>query len=110
MLAVAPGSGADSRTRHGSSLLLSLFALRSQIGAQPQRYVRGLHSLSHHPRQVIGQGVQVRLVTQSRVEGGERLCGVVLVAVEATVNEALEASSERNDEGSDHQGGSHNHE
>jgi hypothetical protein len=40
--------------------LLCLLALRSRLGTQPQRDVRGLHRFPHHSHQVVPEGGLLR--------------------------------------------------
>src|SRR5215210_682374 len=83
-------------------LLVRLLSLRERIGAQPQRDVGGLHRLPHHPYQVVAQGVQVCLISELGREGFERLCCVVLPAIEAPVYEALNATTQWIEQGGYH--------
>src|SRR5215203_3665816 len=78
-----------------------------QFGTQPQGDVGRLHSLPNHPHQIVAHCLQVRLVPQP---GGERLKGlpgVVLLAVEPTVDERLDATTQRSEQGCDQEGRSH---
>ena len=45
-----------------SRATLPLLALRTCLGAQPERGVGRLHRLSHHPYEFVAQRLQVRLV------------------------------------------------
>src|ERR671914_170080 len=69
--------------------------LRVCLGSQPQGDVCGLHSLPHHPYQVLAQGVEVRLLPELGGEPLKSLSCVILVAVEAAVYERLDAAPER---------------
>ena len=82
-------------TIHICRPLICLLALRSCIEAQPQRDVGWLHRISYHPYQVIAQRLQVSFVAQLHREPFERLSRVVLPAVEAAVDERLDAMSKR---------------
>ena len=63
----------------------------SRLGAQPQRGVSRLHRLPNHPYQIVAQGFQVGLVPELGGEGFQGLPRVVLPAVEAAVDERLDA-------------------
>jgi hypothetical protein len=63
--------------------LVFLLNLKGRIGTQPQRGVRRLHSLRHHTRYVVAQGVQIHLFSRLGWEGFQRLPRVVLLATEA---------------------------
>ena len=65
----------------------------------------GLHGAPGHFHQVFAQGIQVRLVSQPGVEGGKRLCGIVLPAVEAAIHERLHPLPQRAEQGGNDQGG-----
>ena len=47
----------------------------------------------HDCDQVLAQGSQVYLVVQAGAEGGERLSSLILAAIEAAVNDGLDASN-----------------
>ncbi len=66
-----------------------------------------LATLTKSSLRASAQGIQVRLLSQAGVEGGKRLYGVVLAAVEAPIHERLDAASEGVEQGGDGQGGSH---
>src|SRR5215211_1678832 len=92
----------------GKKVLMCLLALRSpRVGMQPQRDVRGLHRLPYHPHQILLQRLEVRLVPQLDGEGFQGLPGVVLAAVEAAVNEGLDAPTHRVEERRYREGGDH---
>jgi hypothetical protein len=93
------------RTRVNKALLVCLLIFRISLRAQPQREVGGLHRLLYHPYEVVGQSIEVRLVSQFRGEALQSLPRIVLLAVEAPVDEGLDASPQRIEQGSDHEGG-----
>src|SRR6266516_8063353 len=72
---------------------------------QPQRDMRGLHRLLHDSQQLIAQLIQVYLLPQGDAESCHRLGGVILAAVEAPVNDPLDALAERLEQDIDRQGG-----
>jgi hypothetical protein len=63
------------------------------VRTQPQRDVGRLHRLPYHPYQAVVQRHQVCLVPQSGGETFQRLPRVVLAAVEAAIDERLDALS-----------------
>jgi hypothetical protein len=65
---------------------------------QPQRDVGGLHRLSYHPDEIIAKCVEVDFFAQLGREGFQGLGSVVLAAVEATVDKALDAPPEGNEQ------------
>src|SRR5215204_5257669 len=75
--------------------------------SQPQGNMRRLHRLPHHIYKVAVQLVEVRLIAQLRGECFERLCRIVLPAVEAAVYEVLDAAAQWIEERGDCQGGGH---
>src|SRR5215217_7797350 len=98
----------------GASLLLvpelfedAALGLWLWIGAQPQRDVCRLHRPSYHARHLVGQGVQVRLLSQPGGEGLKRLCGVVLAVVETPVDQLLDPAAQRAEQGRDRKGRSY---
>jgi hypothetical protein len=95
---LSPSATASSKVVWRSGLLRSagrVILLRGCVWAQPQRDVRRLHGLPHHPHQFVVQRVEVGLLAQLGREGFEGLRCVVLPAVEASVDEALDAASQR---------------
>lgn len=66
-----------------------------------------MHSLPYHPDEVIAECVEVGFVTQPRREGFQGLGSVVLSAVEATVDKALDAPPEGSEHRGDQECGSH---
>jgi hypothetical protein len=74
-------------------------ALRSCVGAQPQQDVSGPHRLRYHSYQFVVQRPKVGLVPQPGGEGFESLPGIVLLAVEATVYERLDAPPQGAEQG-----------
>src|SRR5918993_3349238 len=84
-----------------------MLALRGCVGAQPQRDVRRLHRLPHHPYQVFAQRIQVRLFPKLSRESFQGLSSVVLAAVEAPVYKALYAASQRREQCCYQEGGCH---
>jgi hypothetical protein len=82
--------------RHGIASVLG------HVGgtAKPHRRLRWLHRLVDHAEQLGRERVEVELLTQP---GGERLDGlggVVAAAVEAPVDQVLDAASQRPKQGS----------
>ena len=71
------------------------FALLCRLGAQPQRYMLGLHGGTDYPHQLVAQRYEVGLLSQPGVEGGQGLCGILLPAVEAAVHQPLDALAQR---------------
>ena len=74
---------------------MCLLASRSRLGAKPQGGVLGLHCSAYYPHQVVAEDVQVRLFAQPGVEGCQRLCCIILAAVEAPIYEKLDTSPQR---------------
>src|SRR2546421_161934 len=75
--------------------------------AQPERDMCRLHRLLYDGQQVFAQLVQVHFVMQGGTESCHRLGGVILAAIEAPVNDPLDATAQgleesSNDEGRDH--------
>ena len=62
---------------------------------QPDRHVRGLHRVAHDRAQLVAQRVQRHLVAQPRAERLDRVRGVVRAAVEAAIDERLDARRAR---------------
>jgi hypothetical protein len=79
--------------------LPSLFALR-RFGTQPQRDVGWLRRLAYHAYQIFVQVLQIPLVPQLGGEGFQSLSGIVLLSVEAAVDERLDATTQRDKQGS----------
>ena len=67
---------------------------------QPQRDVGRLHRLPYHSHQILLQRLEVRLVPELDGEGFQGLLCVVLPPVEAAVDEGLDATSQRVEQGS----------
>ncbi len=86
------GSVHESCRGIGRGWLAYLPARWSLLGAQPQRDVGGLHRLPYHSHEIVSQRLQVRLVSQLLREPLKSLRGVVLAAVEAAVDDGLDAS------------------
>lgn len=61
---------------------------------QPERDVRWLHGLLHDCYQLPVQVIQVHLIAQCRAERCQRAHGVILAAIEAPVNEPLNATAQ----------------
>src|SRR5260221_3437766 len=62
---------------------------------QPERDMRRTHRLLDGAEQVVGQVLQLHLTAQPITEGSERARRVVLPAIEAPVDERLEAAAQR---------------
>src|SRR5918995_775770 len=99
---LATGSPAQS-----SGALASLY---SRVRAQPQRDVSWLHRPPHDPDEVVAQGVEICLVSKLGRECLQRLHRIVLPAVEAAVDKALDAAPQRVEQGGYRQSGGHHHE
>src|SRR5829696_3234230 len=83
--------------------LVCPLTLLGSIGAQPQRDLGGLHRLLHHAHHFVAESLQIRLVAEPRGERFEGLYGIVLVPVEAAVDEGLDASPQGVEQGRDRQ-------
>jgi hypothetical protein len=75
------------------ALLRWLLVLRGRLGTQPQGDVGWLHRLPYRPHEVAAQCLHVRFVAQLGREPFQRLPGLVLAPVEATVDEGSEPST-----------------
>src|SRR5258706_2899668 len=62
---------------------------------EPQRDRGRLHRFLHHCYQVFAQAGQVYFVAQRRAKGGQRPCSVVLAAIETTVDDGLDTTTQR---------------
>jgi hypothetical protein len=60
---------------------------------QPQTNELRLHALVHHLQQIGAQSLEVGLVAHCAAEGRQYLGGVVLAAVEALVDDRLDAAA-----------------
>jgi hypothetical protein len=69
----------------------------------------GLHDLLHHGEQLLLHLRQIDLLAQRRAEGGQRLFRVVLLAIKAPINHALNAPPHGQKEGGNRQRGEHQH-
>ena len=67
------------------------------------------HGLPNHPDELVAQRVEVGLVAQLGRERFEGLRRIVLAAVEATVHETLYPTTQRVEQGRDHERGGHDH-
>ena len=67
--------------------------------AYPQGESCGLHRLLHHSKQLVVQLIQIHLLTKIRTEGGNGSGRVILAAIEAPVDDALQATAQRVEEG-----------
>src|SRR5215218_10247134 len=88
-------------------LLVCLLDLGGRLGAQPQRHVCGLHGLPDYTFQITAQRFEIRLVPELGREGFQGLLCVVLPAVEAAVDEGLDAPTHRVEERRYREGGDH---
>src|SRR3712207_6797655 len=86
-------------------MLVRLLTLRASIGTQPQRDVDRLYRLPYHPYHLAGQLIQVCLVPELGREDFYDLGRVVLPAVEAHVNERLDAPPQGIEQRRYHEGG-----
>src|SRR5579863_4623947 len=95
----------NRRSAPPSSLLCSAwFGWR-----KPERDVARLHRLLHHREQVLAQLRQINLIAKSGAKSSQRFGGIILAAVEAPVDDALDATAQGleesgNDESRDHNG------
>ena len=69
-------------------------AFRGSVGAQPERDVGRLHSLTYYSRKIVVQRLEVRLVAKPGGEGFQGLSGVVFLAGETTVDKRLDTASQ----------------
>src|SRR6266545_7011447 len=76
----------------------------SGLSSQPERCPGRLHGLLDHRQQVGSQRVQVDLLAQPRAERVDGPCRVVAAAIEATVDQPLDASAGGLEEGGQRQG------
>src|SRR5215212_9992995 len=67
--------------------------------SQPERSVLRLHRAPYHSHQLVAQRLEVRLLPQLGAESGQGLRRIVLVAVEAAIDEALDAPPQRVEQG-----------
>ena len=74
-------------------LLLRLFRL-----PQPERDRSWLHGLLHHRQQLLAHLLQIKRLSQRGAEGSQRLFRIILAAIEAPINDMLEALAERLEE------------
>ena len=72
-----------------------IFLIGALAGREPERDMRRLHGGIHRRHQLIGHLAQINVAAQCGAEGGDGLGSVVFVAVEAAVNEGLEAAAQR---------------
>src|SRR5436305_15281423 len=79
-----------------------LFADRCRW-AHPERDMRWLHRLLDHGEQFLHQQVQVHFLAQGAAESCDGLDSVILTAIEATINDPLNAMAQRLEEGSNDQ-------
>src|SRR6266404_5252270 len=100
------------RRFNGSTLFLLSIAVahcRMFYGSfrwtQPQGDVCRLHRLLYDRQQLLAQLVQVHLLAQRRAEGCYDLGRIVLATVEAAVNNALDVTAQRLEQGIDDQRG-----
>lgn len=63
----------------------------------------GLHGLVDYSHQVILPRVQIHLTAEPGTESLERLLGVILVAIEASVDKRLDADAQRLEKGCNRQ-------
>src|SRR5258707_3309004 len=89
---------------HASLLLGVWFALVAAL-AKPQRDMRWLHCFVDGRYQMLAQLVEIDLITQCRAESSESLGSVIFAAVEAAVDERLDAPSQWLKESCNHQCG-----
>ena len=65
--------------------------------------MRGLHRLLNDSQQVLTQLIQVDFLAQGGAEGCHGLSSIVLAAVEAAINDPLDAMTQGLEEGRDYQ-------
>src|SRR5947199_9441096 len=75
---------------------------------QPQGDVHRLHRLLHDCYQVVAQGCQIHLIPQCSAESLQRPSCVILVAIEAPVNDLLKTVAERLEQRGYGEGRDHN--
>jgi len=75
------------------------WVFRSGGAAQPERDVRRLHCLLHRGLQLFAQLVQVHLLAKRCTEGCHDLGAVILAAIEAPINNALNALAQGLEQG-----------
>ena len=90
-------------TARSLSLSLDLQALRLLSGTpfprtQPEGDLRGLHRLLHNRHEVLTHVLQIYLLAQCGAECGERLLGIIFLAIEAPINERLQTPPHGQDE------------
>lgn len=56
---------------------------------EPKRYASGLHGLLDNRNEVVGQQVEVHLISQALAKNLDGSSGVVLAAIEPTIYESL---------------------
>ena len=78
-------------------------------GTQPQGDMGRLHGFLDNPGQVLAQALQVHLMAQRGVESIQGSGCVIFAAIEAAVNQCLEAPAQRLEESCDGEGRGHNH-
>src|SRR5215467_15704622 len=72
--------------------------------AQPERDMGRLHRLLNHRNQVTRKRRQVHLAAQGSRKFGERADGIVLAAIEVTINGGLQATAQGPEESGDNEG------
>src|SRR5215204_3252231 len=95
----------DSSAR--KRLLVCLLIPGGCVGTQPQSDVLRLHRLPNRYHQIVAQSIEVRLVPELCGETLKSLPRIVLPPVEATVDERLNAPSQRVAQGCYHERGGH---
>jgi hypothetical protein len=84
----------------------SALVLRRTAGrSKPQCHLGWLHGLVGHGQQLGSQGVQVDLLVQPIAEHRDRVGGVVAAAVEAAVDDRLDAAADWSEHRRHRQGG-----
>src|SRR5215472_7794421 len=73
--------------------------------SEPERDMRRLHRLVDHRQQMFAQLRQIYLLAQGSAEGGQRLLSVILAPIKAAIDQLLEATPHRQEEGKNCQRG-----
>src|SRR5579859_3098429 len=75
--------------------------------AHPERDIFRLHRLFDHRQEMLAQLRQVNLVAQRCTECCYRAGSIILTAIEAMIDDGLNAVTQRLEDGRNHQGGDH---
>ena len=105
---------AQSRLGGGGRLTIRFQAVGAISGmtfrlAQPERDMGRLHRLVDDGQQVLAYLLQVYFTLQRGAEGRQRLLGIILAAIEAAINEDLDALAHWQEERGNRQRGDDQH-